>query len=61
MFNVISSGLEFWSVIILQYMKILNQKYLKISSFLVKYLIIDQMIYLEQMYTIRLNVADNYC
>ena len=44
----------------LYYMKILNQKTLKII-FLVKYLTIKQMIYYEQMYTRFLNFANNRC
>ena len=42
-------------------MKLLSQKLLEINNSEVKYLIIDQTIYYEQMYTRLLNFVDNYC
>ena len=41
----VSTGSEFSSVNKLQCMKILNQKFLKIENFQVKYLIIDRNIF----------------
>ena len=42
-------------------MKLLSQKLLEINNSEVKYLIIDQTIYYQQMYTRLLNFVDNYC
>ena len=56
----ISSGLEFWSA---NHTSIYENSELKVFKkiFWLEYLIIDQTIYWEQMYTRLLNPVDNHC
>ena len=57
----ISSGLEFWSVNHTSTYANSESKAFKNISFGVKYLITDQMIYLDQMYKRIMNLVDNHC
>ena len=56
----ISSGLEFWSVNHTSTYQSSESNVFKNIFFWVKYLIIDQTIYLEQMHTRFFNFVDNY-
>ena len=42
-------------------MKIVNESFSKMKNFWVKYLLLDQTIYQEQMYTRLLNLVNNHC
>ena len=54
----VSSGLEFWSVHHTSIYENYESKVFK--NFEVKYLIIDQKIYWEQIFTLLSNFVDNY-
>ena len=59
--SFISRGLEFWSVNHTTVYESSKSKFFKITKFLGEnILIIDQMIYCEQMYTRLLNYVDNH-